>query len=1149
MNQNPAKNTQTRPLDPNVLQGKASNPASNVWVNASAGSGKTKVLTDRVLRLLLPDANDQKGSPAHTILCLTFTKAAATEMLARIHKTLGDWTIATEQDLKDSLKKLLGTPATVQQCTAARSLFTAITDTPGGLKIMTIHAFCQSTLGRFPLEADISPQATPIEESDAATLLQTAQSQILKDITTDKGSPENAALTNIASAITEDQFFALLQKLTDERHQLAQLLKHNFGHDGLYTALCQACNVQPNLEPQTLIQQAFTDKSLNRDSLLHAAQTLLQSKNNGDQSRGQTIADFLALPESVRPEHIDTYSLTYLTKDDSIRKTIATKPALKQNPEIEGTLLNEAERLQTLRETLKTIHSTALTRDLLRLCDTIITRYETLKQERNALDYNDLIIKTLSLMENFPGWIMYKLDSGIDHILVDEAQDTNPEQWKIIEKLCDEFYTHNAENTPSRPRTVFVVGDDKQSIYSFQRAAPEEFARMHKQLRQKTEQAGQHWEDVQLSISFRSAEAILNAVDAVFANENTAMSSAHTPTNHNAYRRGEAGHVELWPLFENDEDSTENKPDIWTPPVTAKDTQSGSLKLANTIATCIRTWLDTNEQLAARNRAIEPRDIMILVKSRSTLTHQIIRALKAQNIPTGGLDRITLNTTIAVQDLIALAKFSQIQGDDLTLACFLKSPLIGMSENQLFTLAHNRKSTLWQALQDSNEKAIIGYLKDCIHAATQFRPYEFFTYILNTPCPTSQISGLTAIKNRLGEDSIDPINELLTMALDYEQNHIPDLSLFCNWLTSDNKTIKRETEDTANHVRIMTIHGAKGLQAPIVIMPDTIINAAGKTGASDRLLMPDKTNLPVPLWTPRKNDEHTLYKQAKTTLKNLAEQEYNRLLYVAMTRAEDRLYIAGHTGKTKPQDTSWYFKIKTALENHPKAQTDTNGHTSLSNPQTKDPKPNQPHEAITDKKTDIPDWLFTPAPEEQQTQSFAPSGQSTKPSTTKRTPHQANLQARQRGIIAHKLLEILPALPPENREQAAQNYLQITGSDLPESLQQNILQQTLTILNDPTFCALFRPEALAEIPITGKMPDGTIINGIIDRLLITDNAIWLIDYKTGQIPDAPPPSYQKQMQAYATALRQIQPGKPIHAALLWTEGPALMPVNIDEGVD
>lgn len=531
----PRKQTETvREVEPNVLQRRASRPDASVWVSASAGTGKTKVLTDRVLRLLLPREERPgqiiPGAPAHKILCLTFTKAAASEMALRISKTLSAWAIMPldgpegTKTLYAELRGLLGRAPSTIEIKAARKLFADTIDVPGGLKIMTIHAFCQSILGRFPLEAGINPHLTILEDSASEALLTAARNRAFANAEKQPGSELGQALERIAATINEDQFLSLLNDITRERRQLARLKARYFDLEGLYSALCVHLGIAPHTTPQNLLNDACSDESFNANALRSAALTMQKGKGQ-DQTNAEIIFNWLAASTEQRMQDFSLYQSAFLKKSDGqIKARLALKNSIEANPEILDILTREGERLIALKDAMAASSSAALTRDILILGESILDEYEILKTGQGALDFDDLILKTLDLLRgksmglnavNAGSWVHYKLDQGLDHILIDEAQDTNPEQWQIIEALCDEFYSNAPDNNMTR--TVFTVGDEKQSIYSFQRASPEEFARMQSDFERKTKNALQTWDSVPMNISFRSTSSVLNAVDSVFA--------------------------------------------------------------------------------------------------------------------------------------------------------------------------------------------------------------------------------------------------------------------------------------------------------------------------------------------------------------------------------------------------------------------------------------------------------------------------------------------------------------------------------------------------------------------------------------------------------------------------------------------------------
>ncbi len=1151
-----------RDIDPDVLQRKASQPKTSIWVNASAGTGKTKVLTDRVLRLLLPREDGQRGTKAHKILCLTFTKAGASEMALRLQKTLSRWAIAPPETLQGELAGLFGRTPQIHELEAARTLFAEVIDTPGGLNIMTIHAFCQSLLGRFPLEARLPPYFTVLEDAASSLLLGEARSNAIAQAQTDKTTPLGHAFENIAAIISEDQCAALLKTMTGERRQMENLLARNFGIEGLYTKLCGALGITAGQSAQDVL--AACCRNTDKVGMTALAEILGQSKTQTDLANAGQISTWLQSDEMQRLENFEAYKSVFLTQKDDIRKKLLGKGIAEAHPQAEEWMQAEALRLAKAAEAAKAANAAALTRDLLVLGQAVLEEYAALKETRSALDFDDLILTTLRLLKGrgdgaitaMSSWVMYKLDQGLDHILIDEAQDTNPEQWEIIEALCDEFFA--GQGRTDQTRTVFTVGDEKQSIYSFQRASPNDFRRIQSTFHKKIEEAGERWEKVDLNISFRSTQSVLKAVDAVFSTPALRRGLSETQIAHRAYRRKQGGLVELWPLVETGK--TEDY-DLWEPPTRIMEGQNSAAALAAKIAARIKEWIDRKELLESKNRPIRPGDIMILVRTRTALVTHLTRALKALNIPVSGTDRLVVNEELAVQDLLAMAEFALMPEDDLSLACLLKSPLIGMEEEALMDLAATRTGSLWAALQtrgNPSHKDITRYLREIL-ARRGSAPYDFFAHLIQSPCPADERSGQRAIQRRFGTDSLDALDEFLSTTLDFEQQNIPSLQKFLHLYGRQNVEIKREMEEPKNQVRIMTVHGAKGLQAPIVFMPDTIrISRTSPGHAQERFLWPRQTGLAAPIWSPRSDMDFETYTALRDTIQGTQDEEYRRLLYVAMTRAEDRLYVCGHTGKKTPLEDCWYFHIKSGLDafgdikHGGECETLEDGSLRLSNPQTADKPEKSPglhSESEKPNSADLPLWLLKKAPQEPHPPATLMPSRPSQPNAPAASPlERAEMQRFRRGNLSHKLLETLPDLPEDRRKQAGARFLKTHGADLKESLRAEILEEITKILHHPDFAGIFGPGSRAEVPITGLLSDGRIISGQIDRLLVAPQEILIVDYKTNRPPprqsEDVPQIYHDQMRAYADTIREIYPGRRVKCALLWTDGPFLMPLDV-----
>lgn len=1169
-------------IDPNTAQHAASHPDHSVWVGASAGTGKTKVLTDRVLRLLLPREDERSGTPPNRIICLTFTKAAANEMAVRLNTMLGSWAVMdidhseNKKSLRYTLRQLLGYDPEDRHISAAKRLFADVIDCPGGIQIMNIHSFCNSLLGRFPVEAGLPPNFSTIEEAESSELMRSAQSQVIEysQKSEQAGSPLGDAVNAVITELDEKTFSTLVKQICGERQQMGGLLQQYESFDNVYAALCDFYNIAQNLSDHDVINAFCGADKVDSAGLKHVAELLSEDKGKKAQERAPIILNWLSASLEERVKLYETYKTAFLTQKGSIhQQSFPPKSVEKKYPQAIEILYKEAERILDAENTIKASKSAAMTRDLLIIGHSVLEKYSKLKKQRGGLDFDDLIARTMELLTgktqhflsldekeqvNVMPWVLYKLDQGIDHVLVDEAQDTNPEQWRIIEALSDEFFAGLSARDDVL-RTSFTVGDIKQSIYGFQRAAPDEFKRMQKVMNEKITHAGLVNKNIALDVSFRSTKSVLQIVDSVFQGPALSKAVGEDEIHHKAFRQGQAGLVELWPVCETPKS---DQRDFWDPPVTVQNHSNGSSELATYIADNIRNKLDRKEVLPSRNRAIEPGDFMILVRSRSSFVEQLVRALKAQNIPVSGADRMMLTDQLAVQDLLSVARFCLLPDDDLTLAEVLKSPFVGWGDDELFSLSYNRKGTLWQEICNFDydklnkiEKEIEIVSKDKVVAAHDYLSrmigrvkvmgaYEFLSYILTQRCPTDDISGMRAICARLGQDAVDPVDELLNSALSFGYDHIDHVQLFLDYQEQTNAEIKREMEDTTNQVRIMTIHGSKGLQSPIVILPDTLKDgAAKKTG---RFLWPDKTGLTTPIYAARENDDPEQYIDIRKACQDYDDEEYYRLLYVAMTRAADRLYIGGHT-KTKPKEQSWYYMIKQAMEVNPDVQELEGGVLRLENKQTEKPDKEDIKTGRQNQSGEMPDWIFEKAKEEPfPPKPLVPSRPSGDDDIALAPLKAVDGNRFLRGNVTHKLLEFLPDVAPENRESAAAKYVQKNAADISGEAQGSIVSEVMEILEE--YSDFFKVGSMAEVPVTGLMPDNRIISGQIDRLLVEDGNIWILDYKTNRPPPTDekdiPSIYRDQLTAYHDAIAEIYPEHVIHCGILWTDGPRLMRVTI-----
>lgn len=1137
-------------------------PERSVWVAASAGTGKTTVLTRRVLRLLLA------GTAPHRVLCITYTKAAAAEMQKRLMERLGEWASMPLSGLLETLTALSGGRAPEDgEIRRARRLFGLVLESPGGLKIQTIHAFCQSVLARFPLEAGLPPHFQAMDEASAEGLLLDARELVLASTRSGVGLADlGAALQIIADRLQEEGFHNLLKTLVSERGKWLRLTARLGGIEPMIAALAEALAVDPFETVEQVQGNALEATRAQVADLTAAAAALAKGTEKSDQPAGRKIQAFLAEPNGL---NFTAYTEIFLKADGDIRAALCTKAVQKAAPDVLDWMAREAERLLRFFRRVAAVTIFTGTVALLRLGAAILSAYADLKRQRAWLDYDDLILHTVQLLDRDGGasWVLFKLDGGLDHILIDEAQDTNPDQWQIVRLLAQEFFV--GQSRAEGLRTLFVVGDAKQSIYSFQGADPRAFQTMRAAFARLLEQVQQRLWIESLDHSFRSTHAVLGTVDAVFGEADAAdgVVEPDQPLEHAVSRLGEAGLVELWPVLPK---RKPEEPDTstWRLPLTREGAQNPPAVVARVIARRISGWLDQGEILTAKARRVRAGDILILVRRRGQFVGELVRALKQEGVPVAGADRLRLTTHLAVMDLLALGRFLLLPADDLSLACLLKSPLVGLTEDELFIAASDRgNQSLWSALRARAETlpalAAAAEKINRWRARVDFaRPYEFYADIL------SREGGRRALLERLGAEAADPIDEFLNQTLAFERIHTPSLQGFIHWLDLSDQEIKRDS-DTAgrNEVRIMTVHGAKGLQAPIVFLPD----CASAPKSKKTLFWPEAGDW-GPVWSPRKADDDPVTATLRAAQAVQEAAEYRRLLYVALTRAEDRLYITGWlAGKEdEAKGDTWYGLIQTVLDRQAaleQAETLDVDFTAegapewggkgvrVSCPQTWPVMAKEGLHAPALAETAIPAWLFAPPPEEP-----TPSKPLTPSRLTEEPPARSPLAGQRldlpdqgaraagltRGRLVHRLLQMLPDISPARWQPSAAAYLARPVHQLSETEQLALWQEAETVLTHPDLKPLFGADARAEVPLVGRVGD-VVVSGQVDRLWVGPTDVLVADFKTNRPPPAHEAgvsrAYRQQMALYRALLQQLYPDRPVRCWLIWTDGARIMPLS------
>jgi ATP-dependent helicase/nuclease subunit A len=1140
----PLETKRRNPADDQQLR--ASHPAASVWVSANAGAGKTHALTTRVTRLLLA------GTEPERILCLTYTKAAAAEMSSRLYQRLGTWAMADDEKLKREIAAIEGPLPNKAKLTRARQLFARAIETPGGLKIQTIHAFCQGLLGRFPLEADVAPNFNVLDERGTAEILAEVRNDVLDLVEEDTETPLGHALQFIVGRVDEMGFDKLMQEIARRRAHFWRLIKAYQTPDRAVAALRGELDVLPD----ETVEGARTDFMSAPQFSVKLVKRAIKAMRDGAVTDNKFADILVGVVEGLSDpdaQH-DAYVGVFLTQKGTPRSKIVTKKVAEANEGLADELFEEQARVSAHMDHLKSVHVAEASEAILRVAHEVIIRYAAMKRARAMLDYEDMIAQTRALLSlnAMAPWVLYKLDGGIDHILVDEAQDTSPDQWDVVSALTDEFLS--GLGARDMIRTIFAVGDEKQSIYSFQGADPKRFAEMQNHFARRVKAAEQTWDPVRLVRSFRSTPEVLAAVDAVFARDEArgGLTASGEVDEHIAVRADDAGRVELWGLEMPDEADEEEADDVpWDVPLDYIAENDPRSKLAERIASTVAGWIDKGEILPSKGRAIEPGDILVLVRRRNIFVTEMVRLLKKKGVPVAGADRMVVTDEIAVMDLMALGAFTLLPEDDLTLAIVLKSPLVGLSEDDLFALAYDRGSdkTLWQSLKEKAEadayyRGAFDYLDRLLNRADFEPPYEFFAHVL------SEDGGRRKLLARLGSDANDPIDEFLNLAMAYERDHAASMQGFLQWVATGGAEIKRDMDKGRNEVRIMTVHGAKGLEADIVFMPDTCATPPASHDPAF-LDLGNKAETSFLVWPVTTDEQDARTADARLAYRVAQDEEYRRLLYVAMTRARDRLYICGHRGVREPQEICWYNLIAAALKPIATEMDDEAGRKIWRIEGTQKRVPEPKDVTAAEAFAPLPGWArekvkAEPSPSRPLAPSRLPPDGLEEPAAM--SPLMGDQKKRfLRGTLIHRLLQTLPDVPMEEREAAARALLASPAHGLDEAARDEIIAATFGVLNEPGFAAIFGPGARAEAALVGQISFAgkpVLVSGQIDRLCVTDTEVLVIDYKTNR--PAPPdvdavnPAYYAQMAAYRAVLRGIYPEKHVICALLWTDGPKLM---------
>ena len=1157
-------------------QADAANPAQSAWVEANAGSGKTKVLIDRVARLLLRRPDGRPGALPDSILCITYTKAAANEMLARLYQRLGDWAVASDEPLRRSLAQLEGRNAnsyTDDDLREARRLFARALETPGGLRIETIHAFCARILRRFPLEAGVSPGFSAIEEDEANELWRAVLAAGLDNA----ASLASETLSILAEATGGLGVGAALDALRPHRQALQGLDRQASSDKELNSIIMAASGSDGRSQEEILFKAIVSD--FPDDDCRRAIEDLKSIEKPG---KGDTkLLDALLALSATRDPLIryDIYmgalagakrdfpsgSNPYTAKAGPIVEDLFSRSLKTGAPE--G---REITRMKAVQSALQASALAERTLALMQVGIPLLEAYKREKRLRGALDFDDLIAHTHALLTHSSAaeWVLYKLDGGLTHLLLDEAQDTSPPQWSLINAIVQEFQSGLGRDRLAEPRTQFVVGDPKQSIYSFQGADQQKFDQDRQGFVRReeivAEAEARKVNLPEMAMSFRSTPEVLRFVDEVrsvvplekSATEPLPPREADV-TPHAPRRLNQPGRVEVWPL--ELPDGLEGEENAWAAPTDHVPADAPRRRLARTIAQKVRGMLDHGETVwreqddrSWRREALRPDDILVLVRSRNDLFDALIESLKQEDVPVAGADRLRLLDNLGVQDCLNLIRFALQPNDDLTLAEILRGPFCGLvdDDRHLFVLAHDRpkESSLWDRLWANNASEFQAARQFCnqLILNRNLPVFEFLSKTL-TERDEARLSGWDKLIQRLGEPVRDPVQALVSKALGYDMTSARSLQLFLAEIERQDTVLKRELGEPEGAVRVMTVHGAKGLQSPVVIVPDT---TSATKHVGDSLFFNAEG---VPLYSPSTRTDAPATAILRDAANEAAERESRRLLYVALTRASDRLIIAGagaRNSKTGFAKSSWYRWCALAMRELLGA--DAPGEDDTETTMAFGPAPTLAQKAavVGSIRPEAPPWLKRPAPAAQPPQRLAAPSRLTEDQSAVSLPFGAGRAAAlRRGRLIHALLQTLPEIAAELRAPTGRQFLEREPDITPDEIDE-MLSVTLNTLNDPNFASVFAPGGRSEAAIVGTLPNGQMVNGRVDRLIIRPDEILIIDYKTDRPAPTDPAAvefaYRVQLAAYRAVLADIYPDRPVRCALLYTDGPRLIEIPGDE---
>ncbi|MEG8099109.1 double-strand break repair helicase AddA [Candidatus Liberibacter brunswickensis] len=1138
----------------------ASDPTSSAWVSANAGSGKTHILVQRILRLLLANSHPS------TLLCLTHTKAAAAEMSHRVLEIITEWSHLSTEILSAEITKIQGKKSTKKDISKARSLLTKILETPGGLKVQTIHAFCESIMQQFPLEANITSNFSIIDDDQSKKLIAEAQKSMLSSIMLDNNIELKKAFYKIIEISNETDLETLMSDIISNRNALKQFSCFAKNHGGEEQLLKKRFGLSSNESYELIYKDLLILPCSQENYVQEYLQLLIETEEYeiSDQIRN--------LKKSSKNQCIEEYfnilSYFFLTKKGSPKKNIISKEIAKKAPYLKEKLQESQEKFLEIKDRFNTYKIFKSTLASLTLAKHIHSHYEELKKKNYVLDFEDLIIYTNDLLKkrDVSAWIRYKIDQEINHILIDEVQDTSLIQWEVIRSLTEDFFSGKNQNT----RTLFAVGDEKQSIYSFHGAETHRVSREKKINKKRATDAGQKFSIIELPISFRSTSDILTAVDKVFSIPDNAKGLSEDNKStimHRSSRIGHVGTVQLWEELISERNS-ENENWISYFDSTPKESSASILarRIAHTIANMIGSdTIRSND----KKRFIQEKDILVLVRKRKSTPFItfLTRFLKNDyKISVAGNDRFILTDHLAIKDLIALGHFILSQEDDLSLVSILKSPLFNFSEEEIFSICTQRgkEETVYEYIKKmanngiSKFKHIIQYINELINISQFCNPHDFFTLILVAK------KGRQQFISRFGSEVIDVLSEFINFILRNEQKGCFSLQELMSELEHYPPIIKRENSTNHNEVRIMTVHAAKGLESSVVFLVDTGSAYFSHNYIKKMHIAPSFSDDPgTPMWIPKSNARNNMVSNIIEYIKKSTKEEYNRLLYVGMTRASDKLIICKYSNNNhnnnhekKSNKRTWYDMVydsfsgdqrvkKIKLKNSLNKDEWTAYEWSIHHPENISVETEPITKQLFEQKI-IPEKLLYPIKNKINEPYILNPSMIEKNSATSLTTLLSESNTLKRGFMIHKLLQIIFKIPENERKQFITSYCKKNAKFYSVQEYKNLVLSITNLLEHPIMITAMSCDSHTEVSISGKVffpKKDVIVSGRVDQISISKKNIFIFEYKTHHnVPeeiDSIPSNHIEQLSIYEQILKDSYPNKSLICLLIYVSKPKI----------